>query len=302
MSQSGNALPTVRIATVLNTMQPSERRVAELIAGSPETVVELTAQELADRAGVARSTVIRACQTIGYRGYPQLRVALAAELGQSADVATDYGPGPLGRIRSGLDRLAQTLPQIASVLDDDTVADAVVRVASARRLLVLANGLSSSIASDLAMRLTAVGRPADFIADSIAQQIAARQLGDADLCLIVSGSGANEVSLRVASAAARGGATVIAITSFARSPLTELADVSLVIAPAGASFRDELEHTSRVPHAIFAEAFVDAVARELGEPATDVRGQVLEILSENLGDAPPAARQQRSADSKGTAL
>ncbi|WP_426188531.1 MurR/RpiR family transcriptional regulator [Microbacterium sp. TWP3-1-2b2] len=281
---SSSTPPTVRIASVGNTLGPSERRVAELISEQPESVVEWTAQELADQAGVGRATVVRACQSFGYRGYPQLRVALAAELGQSADAVADHGPGVLGRMRGEIDRVAASLPALASLLDADVVTEAVRLASSAGRLLVLANGLSSPIASDLAMRLTASGRPAEFIADAIAQQIAARHLTADDVCLIVSGSGANEATLRVAAAASRGGAKVIALTSFAASALTELATLSLVITPSGVSFRDELEHTSRVAYLVFAEVFASAVAAERGVDAREARAHAMEVVSDNLGE------------------
>lgn len=281
---SPSAPPTVRIAAVLNTLQPAERRVAELIVESADEVVEWTAQELADRAGVGRATVVRTCQGIGYRGYPQLRVALASELGSGPGETPDHGPGVLGRMRGEIDRLAGSLPALTSLLDPDAVDEAVRLSASARRLLVLANGLSSPIANDLAMRLTASGRSAEFIADAIAQQIAARHLTSDDVCLVVSGSGANEASLRVATAAARGGATVIALTSFASSALTEVASLSLVIAPTGVSFRDELEHTSRVAYLVFAEVFAAAVTAERGADAVQARAHALEVVSDNLGE------------------
>lgn len=280
---SGNAPPTVRIQALRNGLQPTEGRVADAILAAPEVVVELTAQELAERAGVARSSVVRACQTFGFRGYPQLRVALAAELGAVAPAASDHGAGALGRLRTAIDRAAAALPASTSLLEDDVFERAITAIASARRLLVVANGLSSPIANDLAMRLTAAGRPAEVIADAIAQQISARQLAAGDACVVVSGSGANEASLRAAAAAIAGGAEVVALTSFASSPLTETATVSLVIAPAGTSFRDELEHTSRAAHALFVEALVDEVASRLPGAGRDVRAQVLEILSDNLG-------------------
>ncbi len=167
----------------------------------------------------------------------------------------------------------------------DDVSSAVADVAGASRLLVVANGLSAPVASDLAMRLTAVGRPAEVIADAIAQQqIAARQLSTADVCIVVSGSGANAASVRAAEAARSAGARVLALTSFASSPLADRADRSLVITPTGVSFREELGHTSRVAHAAFVEAFVDAVAGVLGERARVVRAHVLGILSDNLDD------------------
>ncbi|WP_353113795.1 MurR/RpiR family transcriptional regulator [Microbacterium sp.] len=278
-----DAGPIARIATVLNSLQPTERRVAEAILQAPDEVVELTAQQLADRVGVGRSSVIRACQSFGYRGFPQLRVALAGTLGQQ-EPALDYGQGVVGRMRAEIDRVAQSLPQAVSMLDEEAVERVVREVARARRVLIVANGLSAPIASDLSMRLTAVGRPAETVPDAIAQQIAASGLASGDVCLVVSGSGANESSLRAASAA-RGSALIVALTSFAASALTALADLSVVIAPAGVSFRDELEHTSRVAHAVFVEVFVGAVAHELGDEGTRrVRDRVLGILSDNLAD------------------
>ncbi|WP_040163856.1 MurR/RpiR family transcriptional regulator [Microbacterium gorillae] len=277
--------PSARIATALNGLQPTERRVADIILGDPAQVVEWTAQELADRAGVGRSSVIRACQSFGYRGFPQLRVALAAELGRQPDAPAEEGDDTtVGLMRAEFHRIAQALPAAISLLDEDTVEAAVRRIVSARRLMVVANGLSGPIASELAMRLTAIGRPAEFTPDAIAQQIAASGLTGEDACIVVSGSGANESSLKAADAAA-GAATVIALTSFAASPLTVIADLSLVIASAGVTFRDELEHTSRVAHAVFVEALVAAVARSVGDASRATRARVLEILSDNLADA-----------------
>ena len=203
MQWSDDVGPTTRIATVVNALQPSERRVVQLILDYTKGVVEITAQELADRAGVARSTVVRSCQSLGYRGYPQLRVALTRELARSSARASTaagdhaHGPSALGRIRSDLDALAAALPRVASVLTEAEVEDAVTRVVGARRLVIVASGLSSPLALDLSMRLTAVGRPAEHVADPIGQQIAVSRLGAADVVLVISGSGANELSLRL---------------------------------------------------------------------------------------------------------
>ncbi|MFF1528095.1 MurR/RpiR family transcriptional regulator [Cellulomonas sp. NPDC058312] len=277
------AHPTVRISTALPSLHASERRVLEEVLAQPERVVESTAQDLADRVGVGRSTVVRACQSIGYKGYPQLRVALAAELAHAGD-AVDYGSSALGRLRADIAALAAALPQITAVLDEGTVERAVAALLGSRRLLVLANGLSAPLATDMAMRLTAVGRPADCVADSIGQQIAARGLTAADGCVVLSGSGASEASLRVARAARQGGATVVAVTSFRGSPLGALADVELVVAPAAATFRHELERTSRIALAVLVESLVGVVATRSGAAAAQTHDHVLDILSDNLAD------------------
>lgn len=277
------AHPTVRIATALPTVLASERRVLEEVLHQPGRVVESTAQEVADRVGVGRSTVVRACQAIGYRGYPQLRVALAAELAHR-DAEVDYGSSALGRLRADIAALAAALPQVTAVLDEDTVERAVGVLTGSRRLLVLANGLSAPLATDMAMRLTAVGRPADFVADSIGQQIAARGLVPGDGCVVLSGSGASEATLKVARAARQGGAAVVAVTSFRGSPLGELADLELVVAPAATTFQHELERTSRIALAVLVESLVGVVAARTGAVAQATHDRVLDILSDNLAD------------------
>lgn len=277
------AHPTVRISTVLPSLHASERRVLEEVLAQPERVLESTAQEVADRIGVGRSTVVRACQSIGYKGFPQLRVALAAELAHTGE-QPDFGSSALGRVRADIAALAAALPQITAVLDEPTVERAVEVLVAARRLLVLANGLSAPLATDMAMRLTSVGRTADFVADSIGQQIAARGLGQPDVCVVLSGSGANEASLKVARAARSGGATVVAVTSFRGSPLADLADVALVVAPTDTTFRHELERTSRIALAVLVESLVGIVATRSGAAAVAAHDHVLDILSDNLAD------------------
>ena len=131
---SPDAAVATRIATVRNSLGPSEVRVVELIIDDAEGVLELTAQELADRAGVARSTVIRTCQSLGYRGYPQLRVALTRQLAQLGGGTPDYGESALGRIRSDIDRLAVSLPQIASALTESAVEQEIGRASCRERV------------------------------------------------------------------------------------------------------------------------------------------------------------------------
>ena len=58
-------------------LSAAETRVAETIIGTPSLVVELTITELAEACGTSQATVARFCQTIGYTGYREFRVAVA---------------------------------------------------------------------------------------------------------------------------------------------------------------------------------------------------------------------------------
>lgn len=118
--------------------------------------------------------------------------------------------------------------------------------------------------------------------DVIGQQITARLLGGGDAVLLFSGSGANASTQRVAEAAAAGGATVIAVTAFARSPLTQVASITLVVTMPDLTFRDEITLTSRLPQAILVEGLVAALTHALGDRAQRAKALALDAISDNL--------------------
>ncbi|MEJ6490613.1 MurR/RpiR family transcriptional regulator [Leucobacter sp. USCH14] len=297
---SPDARPSVRIASLAPALQRTERRVVEAIAADRDRAVECTAQSLAEWVGVGRTTVIRAAQSLGYDGYPQLRVALVQELalesaaaaagdasgGGASGIGAEGGSLSEGGAASILGTLRVRIAQLAARLDDTVAAltpeavDAFVQALdSADRLLVVANGLSSPLGLDFAMRLNSAGRPVEQFADPMAQQIAARQLGAGSVCVAFSGSGANRATLDAMSAARASGARVVAITSFARSAVEKLADVTLVVPPVGGSFHDELIHTSRAALMLVTEHLVDAFVEIRGDRGREARAAVLTVLA-----------------------
>ena len=283
-SGSAETPPTMRIAMLAPSLQPTERRVAESIAADIESAIERTAQEVADIVGVGRASVIRTAQSLGYEGYPQLRVALAREVSLTGADVTETDGTMLGALRGAVDRFASRLGHTVSALTEEGL-DAFVRdIDDAQRLLVAANGLSSPLGIDLAMRLTSAGRPAEYMPDTLGQQIAAGHLGPGSACLVVSGSGANRASLDVVTQARASGARVLAITSFPRSPVAEAADVSLIVAPVNDSFHDELVHTSRAALMLVTESVVGLLVARRGESARAAQAPTLSVLSRSLSE------------------
>lgn len=272
------------IRSLLPSLLPTERAVAAVFLEQPDAVVEMSSQQVAEAAGASRATVVRTCQSLGYSGYQQLRVLLARDAGPRRGPAAPapHGPGPI--VASTFQQVADSVPGMLALLDHADVARAVEALATARRVLVIGNGLSAPLAADTAGRFGGIGRPAEAPPDAIAQQIAARQLGADDVALVISGSGASGVTVQATHAARRAGATVVAVTAFARSPVVAVADVALVVGMSDLTFREELTLTSRIPQVILLEGLVAALADRLGEQASAATALTLEIVSANLAD------------------
>lgn len=274
---------SARIAALTPSLQPSERRVVDAVAHDLAAAVECTAQELADRVGVGRASVIRTAQTLGFDGYPQMRVAIAREVAFTATPAEDDGTA-VGALRSAVERFGRNLPRLTAALTDDDVAGFVAALDEAPRVVVAAAGLSTSLGLDAAMRLSAAGRPAEYLPDTFAQQIAASSLEPGSACLVLSGSGANEASIDAADAAHGAGATVLALTSFARAPLVSRADIALVIPQVTDSFPDELMHTSRAGMSLVVEALVEMLVHRRGERGRRARSVAMSVVEKRLSE------------------
>ncbi|HIY66673.1 MAG TPA: MurR/RpiR family transcriptional regulator [Candidatus Agrococcus pullicola] len=281
---ASDAPPSARIVSLAPSLQRTERRVAEFILTDRSGTVERTAQELADAVGVGRTTVIRAVQSLGYEGYPQLRVALAQELAmqQSSDAEVGSDGSMLGTLRARVARFGSELSHAMAAMTDESLLAFIETLDTAQRVLVVANGLSVPLGLDLMLRLNSAGRPTEQIVDAISQQISARQLGEGSACVAFSGSGANRATLDAMRAAKESGATVLTITSFARSAAAELADIALVVPPANESFRHELTHTSRAVHMLLTEQLIELFIEHRGDRARDARAASLSVLGSAL--------------------
>lgn len=280
-----DAPPLVRIASLTPALQPGEKRVVDAILANRQAAVERTAQQLADAVGVGRTTVIRAAQSLGYDGYPQLRVAVAQELALEAADSTNHESTDgtmMGTVRAGVSAFAQRLPHTVSALHEDALVEFIRVLDEAHRVLVVAGGLSSSLALDMVLRLNTAGRSAEFVMDALSQQITARQLGEGSLCVAISGSGVNRATLDAVHAATSGGAMVAAITSFARAPIADAADVALVVPPVHESFQDELVHTSRAAIMLLIEHLVRLLVVRRGEHGRSAQAAALSVLGKSL--------------------
>ncbi len=65
-----------RISRKMNELTPQERKAAKFIAENYKDVAFLNSSDLAKRAGVGGSTIIRMATSLGYAGFPELHKAL----------------------------------------------------------------------------------------------------------------------------------------------------------------------------------------------------------------------------------
>ena len=236
----------VSIRSVLPSLPPAERRVAEGVLARPTDIVALSIGDLAERSSTSQATVVRFCKRVGFSGYPDLRLALATQVGRSTAqqpaariVHGDVGPDdPLGDIVAKVGALdAQAIVDTVEQLDIERLAQVVGAVARARRIELYGIGASGLVAVDLEQKLRRIGLPAATAIDGHAAMTSAALLTADDVALGISHSGETLDVIEPIGVAGERGATTVAITNYVRSSLADMADLVLTTAARESVFR-----------------------------------------------------------------
>lgn len=272
----------VTVRSVLPSLQASDARVAELILNEPDAIIYRSVSEVAESAQTSTATVVRCAQKLGFRGFHDLKLALARERATfdaeqpPTAAATDARLAELAHVIAAG---AQTVRDAGALVDPDAFDAAITAISTAGRVLFAGVGTSSPLTADAAYRFSAVGIRAEAHGDIHVQQLQARLLGCGDVCVAVSHTGSTRETLEAVYAARGAGATTIAITSFARSPLTELVDHLIIAGTREVSFRLEAM-ASRLAHLALLDALLVSVASR-----DEARSQAaLEVYTDMLGD------------------
>lgn len=279
---TGTVLSAIRHR--LTALTPAEAKVARVMLESGEGLIYCSASDVAVEAGAALSTVVRTCQNLGFKGFQDLKIAIARD-GRPAtprelvgDVGGDDSPADvLAKIGAATrDAIEIGLQHV----DLHAFTDAVRAITHSDRMLCLGIGTSAPLAFDAAYRFLWIGTQADAPVDVHVQHVRATLLGPGDVALVISHTGSTRETVATASAAATAGATVIAVTSFARSPLTEVADTVLVASSRETSYRVEAL-ASRLAHLMLIDALWMATAAHKGEDAIALTRRIADVISEH---------------------
>jgi DNA-binding MurR/RpiR family transcriptional regulator len=237
---------TVRARGLLPSLSPAEQRVARVVIDEAATAARLTISDLADRARSSETTVIRFCRAMGFGGYSELRLTLAAEAGRATEAtAADEAAGS---DISETDELADVVKKIAfadaraveetaAQIDIAVLERVVDLVVSARRVVIYGVGASAFVAADFQQKLHRIGHVAYAWSDMHMALTSAALLDQRDVAFGISHTGTTMDTIEAFALAGRRGARTVALTNFPKSPITRTADLVLTTAARETTFR-----------------------------------------------------------------
>ena len=222
-------------------LAPAERRVAAEVVRDPAAAAAKTISDLAAQCRTSGATVLRFCRAVGFDGYRELRLALAA----AAQAANDDGERAVGSDIGPRDSLSEVVKKItyadARAVEETgaqlqpaslgAVVDAVVK---ARRVDIYGVGASAFVAMDLQQKLYRIGYMVYAWPDPHSAVTSAALLGPQDVAIGISHTGTTEDTI---ASLAECRAVTVAITNFPGSRIAAVADHVLTTAARETTFR-----------------------------------------------------------------
>ena len=232
-SRAFDANPMLIVHSTIASLTKAEQKVAALVLEDPEFVMFASVTDVAERAGVGETTVIRVCRKIGYRGYQEFKLSIAQHLVNPTE--TVHGPIQTSdTLDTALQKIAmynmQTLQDTAKMLKTEHVKEAAALVLNACHVYIFGVGSSGITALDLQYRLMRIGIHA--ISESDAHKIAMMSAlaGPDDVIIGISASGSTKDVIDALTIAKKNFVPIICVTNHSRSPITQLSKIALLTA------------------------------------------------------------------------
>ncbi|MBZ9611373.1 MurR/RpiR family transcriptional regulator [Rheinheimera maricola] len=223
----------LKIRGMLQQMSVIERKLADFILDNAHLLRDYSSQQLADAVGTSQSSVVKFCQKLGYKGYPDLKLAVneavitASTLNRENSEQSQAQNDLVGLVEQFQFSLHSHLRGILEINPEKTLLDVVDGLAQADKVLIAGFGKSGIVAHDMQFRLLQLGKLAIMHSDPAMALQLASTLNSGSIMLLVSESGQNTDLLKLARYAKQRQIRLISLTSYKTNALSMAADIAL---------------------------------------------------------------------------
>ncbi|WP_336947600.1 MurR/RpiR family transcriptional regulator [Asaia sp. HN010] len=251
-----------RIRMLRPGLSPSELKVVDMLT-RPDMPDSIKLKDLAETIGVSEPLVVKTTQKLGFSGYRDCRRFLQAynALPSTALFQEIKPEDSTAEILSKVFNTSiQALQETLAILDVTSFEKAVTALHRARNRDLYGVGGSAQIARDVAHKLLRIGVRASVYDDAHMMLMSSSLLGKGDVAIGFSHSGRTGVVIDAMLRARQVGATTIAVTNYAESPLSEVADLVLCSTARGSPLLGE-NAAARVAQLNIMDAMFAALAQ-----------------------------------------
>ncbi len=228
----------LRLQTKYPSLRKSEKKIADYLQQNSQHRLDMSITEFAKLLEVSETTVSRFCRVIGYQGFQDFKLSLAASLNVDeefqnipVDIHEDDTTPEIGKKLA--DTLSRAIAETQRSLNTENIDTAVDALVHARQIMLYGIGGSSIIVYAAHHLFVKAGLSCGVYADGYMQTVTASMMNADGVALGVSNTGMSKHVVDALEIAASKGATTIGITSNRNSALGRASTICLVTPPGG---------------------------------------------------------------------
>ena len=273
----------VKIRSERDQMSAIERRIADFVLENAQLLRDYSSQQLANALGISQSSVVKFCQKLGFKGYPDLKYSIGEAIARAdaSDVPEPVAPGHA--VQAGLAgelwrRKTEAEEETRLINPPDTLDAVAQSVGNAGRVFLIGLGGDDIHARAFAQRLALLGilTVHNFDTAHMAASLSAAAPGD--VLVVFSEHGRQPALCQLCRYFRDVGGRVVSVTRHTSNALRAHADVSLLV-----SAHDELAYVEPVLYHSALQHLLDVVFLRLCVDSDERRKRLLA----NLGRIQP---------------
>jgi RpiR family carbohydrate utilization transcriptional regulator len=263
----------LRIQREYSSMNKKECMICDYIKSCSKKIIHMTITELAEKCNTSEASIVRLSKKLGYKGFQAMKINIAQDVIEPSrqiyeDLCKDDTVSTI--ITKVFKSSVQTLDDTLNVLDTTQMEAAVNLITNAGTLLFFGVGGSGPVAFDAQHKFLKIGYLSIAFNDDNMQAMSASIIGDGDVVVAISHSGASNGVIEALEIARESGAKIIVITNYSRAPILKCSDVHLFTSSTETAFKSDALSSRIAELAILDALFVGVSFKKYDESYSNI--------------------------------
>ena len=276
-----------KIKEMQSELTAKEKKISKYILQHLDKIVYMNTYQIADKCKVSQASVVRFAKKLGYSGFPEFKISFGRDMGRRdveekinfiyEDIQeTDELDDLIKKIAYANSNIIQ---DTYSILDTNTVKEAVEIIKNARKIFILGAGYSGIVAKDFHYKLGELGMNSICEADYHIQLASISTLNENDVVFVISQGGKTVDIYNLVKEAKKRKAKIISVTQMSSNPIRDLADIKISTIMEKNNFRSTAL-SSRIAQLTIIDIIYVALITENKELAEKYIGDAMKLVSD----------------------
>ena len=276
-----------KIKEMQSELTAKEKKISKYILQHLDKIVYMNTYQIADKCKVSQASVVRFAKKLGYSGFPEFKISFGRDMGrrdveekinfiyediQETDELDDL-------IKKIVYANSNIIQDTYSILDTNTVKEAVEIIKNARKIFILGAGYSGIVAKDFHYKLGELGMNSICEADYHIQLASISTLNENDVVFVISQGGKTVDIYNLVKEAKKRKVKIISVTQMSSNPIRDLADIKISTIMEKNNFRSTAL-SSRIAQLTIIDIIYVALITENKELAEKYIGDAMKLVSD----------------------